>query len=343
MSNVSRVSTRMSQYDILSPPQRSETPFTRSDQVAQAWRAANSPVDPPERERRQAATQDGHGSENFSTRSSLPRSQVSRRSGPRRPREIVMPMPLSTSMHAAGMSHARPATAQPEPQQQPYTAPAGPSYAAAPAPPAAGSYAPTTTSYFPAEQSYFEDSTRARARSAIGTWIKTRFNRSFSASSVPNIQIEPPSNPASNSSTGNTMNAVLLTPDDAGHHTLPQHFVPELARALEGVQHADTGAGSVIVLPDGQLPRGFVPLSPILPDLHGVDIDTAPRPFPAPANAAPAPSPQPPAYSPRDIYAPPTTGSGSGSGRARGTSIGSAMLSTSPAPLNRPLSIFSDT
>ncbi|KAJ7127568.1 hypothetical protein C8R43DRAFT_696695 [Mycena crocata] len=360
MSNVSRGSTRLSEYDILSPPRAQEAPVSRSDQVAQQWRAANS--NPPQR---RPSTAEDVRSENFSTRSSQPRSQMSRRTGPRRPREIVMPMPLSTSMHAAGMSYTRPSTSgmAPRDHQPPAlpSAPAGPSSAPGSAP-----YAPANEYYaaHPAQQGYAEDMAPTRPRSAIA-WIKTRFNRSFSASSVPNIQIEPPSNPASNPSTDNTVNNVLLAPDDAGHVTLPQQFVPELAQAVAGVHAAqpDTagaGAGSLIVLPDNQLPPGFVPLSPILPSLHSI----TPFPLDPPAAPKPATSPQPPAYSPRDIYGPPrpataaamrspssasASGSGGGGGgsggggRARVTSIGSAMLQTSPAPLNRPLSIFSET
>ncbi|KAJ7084630.1 hypothetical protein B0H15DRAFT_387306 [Mycena belliarum] len=373
ISNASRGSTRFSEYDILSPPRRSQTPATRSDQVAQAWRATNANGFSTERRQAATATQDAN-SENFSTRSSLPRSQVSRRSGPRRPREIVMPMPLSTSMNATGTHDARPsASSQPLPQL--HTGPSHPTRESTPnAPPAA--------SYSTAPQECHEDTGLTRPRSALA-WLKTRFNRSVSASSVPNIQIEPPSNPASNPSTDQTLNTVLLAPEDAGERTLPQHFLPELAHAFAGVQQADatgSAAGNVIVLPDNDLPRGFMPLSPIspiMPSLHTI------TPFPAPGSGSAEPSaskataaarasassPQPPAYSPRDIYAPPrpataagmrvrtpaptseasgsSSGSGSssssGSGRARGASIGSAMLQTSPAPLNRPISIFSET
>ncbi|KAJ7100510.1 hypothetical protein C8R44DRAFT_353314 [Mycena epipterygia] len=380
MSNASRGSTRISEYDILGPPRAARTPVTRSDKVAHDWRVANP--DPPEHEQRQTKpTDDSTSSENLSPRSSTPRSQVSRRNGPRRPREIVMPMPLSTTMHSAGMSYTRPSTtapSRPDPQtSQPntagtsyapasrsYGAPASTSYAApastsyaAPAStsyaaPALTSYAPPDTSQGHSSQGHSDDTTPARPRSTLA-WIKTRFNRSFSASSVPNIEIEPPSNSASNTSTSHTVNTILLAPDDAGHVTLPQQFVPELAGALAGVQAAQgdaTNTGNTIILPDSQLPPGFVPLSPILPNLHSMGE-------PAPAAT---PSPQPPAYSPRDIYAAPPrpataagtvsrarspqpeTGNGSGSGRARGASIGSAMLQTSPAPLNRPISIFSD-
>ncbi|KAJ7684205.1 hypothetical protein DFH06DRAFT_1651 [Mycena polygramma] len=363
MSNVSAVSTSLSQFDILSPP-RPEPRVTHSDQVAREWRVANA--DPPEERPRTAG--DSKSSENFSTRSSIPRarSQASRRSGPppapRRPREIVMPMPLSTTMHGDGMSHMRPSTSaglRREPAQTyGYGPPAGPSSSA----PVAGSSAPPMP---PQLQEYSENiTTPTRPRSAI-SWIKSRFNRSLSSSSVPNIQIEPPSNPASNPSTDCTVNTVLLVPEDAGQATLPQHFLPEFASAVEGVQlqpappHAEAATGNVIVLPDNELPRGFVPLSPIspiMPNLHTVPpADLAPPPHHPPA---PTPSPQPPAYSPRDIYAPgpprPATAAGtrprspfrefeadgSAGGRARGASIGSAML-MSP-PLNRPISIFSE-
>ncbi|KAJ6479974.1 hypothetical protein C8R47DRAFT_604081 [Mycena vitilis] len=355
MSAVSAVSTSLSQFDILSPP-RPEPRATHSDQVAREWRVANA--DPPEERPRTAADSN---SENFSTHSSIPRarSQASRRSGPppapRRPREIIMPMPLSTTMHGDGMSHTRPSTSaglRREPAQTyGYVPSAGPSSSA----PVAGPSAPPMPAPPPQLQEYSENTSPARPRSAI-SWIKSRFNRSLSSSSVPNIQIEPPSNPASNPSTDCTVNTVLLVPEDAGEATLPQHFLPEFASAVEGVQlqpappHAGAATGNVIVLPDNELPRGFVPLSPIspiMPNLHTVP----------PADLAPRPSPQPPAYSPRDIYAPgpprlaTATGTrsrtpfreseaGSSAGARRGASIGSAMA-MSP-PLNRPISIFSE-
>ncbi|KAJ7729548.1 hypothetical protein DFH07DRAFT_969512 [Mycena maculata] len=64
-----------------------------------------------------------------------------------------------------------------------------------------------------------------------------------------NLRIEAPSIPASNPSTENTLNGIVLTlngivltPDDAVERTLPHHFVPELAGALEGVHTAQAQA-----------------------------------------------------------------------------------------------------
>ncbi|KAF8209485.1 hypothetical protein K438DRAFT_1960482 [Mycena galopus ATCC 62051] len=353
MSNVSAVSTRLSQFDILSPPRAPEAPasISLSDQVAREWRVANA--DRPES--RQGTTQESHGSDNFSTRSSVPRSQVSRRSGPqRRPREIVMPMPLSTAMIADDMGNV--GAAPLAPLRDPYYAAAGPSYA----PP-------------PQDYSFDPNMNATRPRSAMA-WLKSRFNRMPSSSSVPNIQIEPPSNPASNPSTDHTVNTILLTPDHAGMSTLPQQFIPQLAGALEGVQiqrqihpekgHGGNGNGNVIVLPDNELPRGFVPLSPIMPNLHTVPVlDSGVGNSAPPTAPNPNPSPQPPAYTPHDIYAvrelprPATAAgmmtparaqfevevpAGSGRARARGASIGSAMLA-SPTSLARPISLFSET
>lgn len=123
----------------------------------------------------------------FSTRSSVPYSQASRRTGPRRPREIVMPMPLSTAMDTdGGMAYMRPmASTSAAPLRDPYSAPPGPSSApatafiTAPSPPHRS-------------QDYVDETGSTRSRSALA-WIKSRFNRSVSASTVPiNIQIEPP-------------------------------------------------------------------------------------------------------------------------------------------------------
>ncbi|KAJ7235163.1 hypothetical protein B0H12DRAFT_150478 [Mycena haematopus] len=320
MSNVSAVSTRLSQFDILGPPRAVEAPVSLSDQVAHEWRVANAdrPVS------RQGTTEESHSSEKISTRSSAPRSQASRRTAPRRPREIVMPMPLSTAMHAGGsVSYTHPdanSSAALPPLWDPYSAPAGPS--SGPPPPPHDSTS---------------DTILTRPRSAMA-WLKSRFNRMPSSSSIVNIQIEPPSNPASNPSTERTVNTILLTPEHAGTSTLPQHFIPELAGTLAGMQLENAnGTGNVIVLPDNDLPRGFVPLSPILPNLHtvpGPGLDSNPP--------APSPSPQPPAYTPHDIYAvrelprPATTTprarspvdvqTGSSSTRVRGASIGSAIL-----------------
>lgn len=155
------------------------------------------------------------------------------------------------------------------------------------------------------------------------------------------------------------MNNVLLAPEDAGN-IIPFQYVSELAGAVAGVQPASDG--NAIILPDNHLPPGFVPLSPILPN-------TASFPSNPPQARAPSVSPQPPAYTPREIYSAtlpretsrdiyanppsrPATAMGTharspamdgAGGRPRGASIGSALLQTSasPAPLNRPLSIFS--
>ncbi|KAJ7334883.1 hypothetical protein DFH08DRAFT_1083407 [Mycena albidolilacea] len=360
MSGVSAISTTFSQFDILSPPRAAEAPMSRSDQVAREWRVANA--DPPER--RQGTTEESNSSENFSTRSSVPYSQASRRTGPRRPREIVMPMPLSTAMDTdGGMAYARPmASTSAAPLRDPYSTPAGPSSA----PATAFTAAPPPNR----SQEYVDETGSTPSRSALA-WIKSRFNRSVSASTVPiNIQIEPPSNPASNPSTDCTVNTILLTAETAGVETLPQQFVPELAGAVAGVQQLQHGDGNVIVLPDNELPRGFVPLSPILPSLYSAPVPVSVPVLAGDSSAAsarppapsPTPSPQPPAYTPRDIYAarelprpataagmtrarsPPhfeVEAAGSSRARARGASIGSAMLS-SPAPLNRPISIFSE-
>ncbi|KAJ6500914.1 hypothetical protein C8R45DRAFT_83689 [Mycena sanguinolenta] len=354
MSNVSAVSTRLSQFDILCPPQAAEAPVSLSDQVAREWRVAN-----PDSASRQGTTEESHSSENFSIRSSAPRSQASLRSAPRRPREIVMPMPLSTAMHAGGgVSYTQPianSSAAPPPIRDPYSAPSG------------SSSVPITTAP-PPPHGPTGDITLSRPRSAMA-WIKSRFNRTTSSYSVPNIEIEPPSNPTSGTSTDCTVNAILLTPEHAGTSTLPHHFIPELAGALAGVQLENengAGTGNLIVLPDNELPRGFVPLSPILPDLHTIP-GPAPVPVPVPGvesstSAPPAAraSPQPPAYTPHDIYAvrelprpataAPRTRSpprfevesvcAGSSTRARGASIGSAMLASPPA-LARPISLFS--
>ncbi|KAJ7831309.1 hypothetical protein B0H14DRAFT_3143210 [Mycena olivaceomarginata] len=91
---------------------------------------------------------------------------------------------------------------------------------------------------------YSDDLPPAPPGSALA-WIKSRFNGSASSSSFPNIEIEPPSRPpssASSASTDKTVDTILLAPEDARTITLPQQVEP-------------------IVLPDDELPRGFIPFS----------------------------------------------------------------------------------
>ncbi|KAJ7061602.1 hypothetical protein C8F01DRAFT_1252390 [Mycena amicta] len=333
----SRASTRMSDFDLLQPPPRqTDTPITQ--RIVREWRAANA--NGPEQ--RQAPNSKGKSKERghadtFSMRSSTttPSQVPSRRShgaapapGPRRPRDIVLPMPLSTTMFSAGVvnnpntARASTGTRQgpapaPGPHAQPLTSAYG--YTTTPAPTrpstagpaygnvgAASAMANTPGSYVPMtlpDGQVPVDSTQqqqqGRPKSAMA-WIKRRLSRSFSSTSVPNIQVEPPSNSASGPSTGLITDAALLAADhDAAAaatqvDTQPDPFIlPELtnvfadafaaARLQAGAGPSDTKTKSSNHLPPGFVPATNNALSPILLPLRS-DLP----------NASPG---QPPAYS----------------------------------------------
>jgi hypothetical protein len=140
-----------------------------------------------------------------------------------------------------------------------------------------------------------------------------------------------------------TVNLGLLTPDHANRPVaLPQGVVPGPLDAASGnpnynfhSTNASPHEPVTIVLPDDQLPPGFVPLSPVIPN-GSVQSRTEPHQL---TNTGPfyvtAPMPQgiayprPPMSSPRAADIP--------------THQNVSNFNTSPAPLNRPLSMFSET
>ncbi|KAF7332370.1 hypothetical protein MKEN_00118800 [Mycena kentingensis (nom. inval.)] len=367
----SRASTRMSEFDLLQPPPRqTDTPITH--RIVREWRAANSNEPRPEQRQAPRPADVLSTRTRSSTTTTLPSQVHSRRSAqtgpgasgpppgaPRRPREIVMPMPLSATMFGAGISNhpnigidagptrTRAAQQNPIPLTSAFayansTASANGTAAALPTRPATTGpvFAGTTAGNngipsVPAGQVQLPEASSSSA-AATGqslqppqntrpksaqpfAWLRRRMsqNRSFSASSVPQIQVEPPSNPASDPSTGVIADSALLAADDTTA-PLPQQFVSvagsELAGALAGLDSATNN-----------LPQGFVPqaLSPILPGLR-IQL--------------PSGSPQPPAYTLQAEYTPPPGSSmhsemGSAPVSAvSGPSIASAMLAQARGP-----------
>ncbi|RDB26586.1 hypothetical protein Hypma_005691 [Hypsizygus marmoreus] len=90
--------------------------------------------------------------------------------------------------------------------------------------------------------------------------VRNVVQRSISGVTVPGILVEPPSRSPTSASEGTVVDPILLTPEDA-HRTTP---LP-LSDPLQVQSSGDGGGGQdpVIVLPTNALPPGFVPLSPI--------------------------------------------------------------------------------
>ncbi|KAF7314899.1 hypothetical protein MIND_00003700 [Mycena indigotica] len=329
----SRASTRLSDFDILQPPPRqTDTPVTHK--IVREWRAANaSKPNVSQPEQRQAPNAKGKQpdrsqGDSFSMRSSTttPSQVPSRRSaatpapvgGPRKPREIVMPMPLSANMFGPATTSSSKAP----PPQEPLTS----AYAYS-------SKRPSTAGARPIQDTVLNAPTLqaippppvidlshqpARPKSAF-SWLKRGLSRSFSATSVPNIQIEPPSNSNSGPSTGVIADAALLAADESeapNPQLVPHPFIlPDLTDALQAASSSKKSSNG------NTLPRGFVPLSPIL---LGV----------TPPNG----SPQPPAYTLQDssAYTPPPGSSMHSEMGSAPASLASALLGQSgSAPTSR--------
>ncbi|KAF8874854.1 hypothetical protein BD779DRAFT_1678546 [Infundibulicybe gibba] len=304
VSTISRGSTRISQYDIVSPPrghggesppqpqlQRRTRVRTVPERIVEEWRSANSasdtagtgtptpmPAPAPERERRGSLGRGEYHPPIPEPELASPRVRSPRVSGgPRRPREVVLPMPMPALFMRP--SNARPA---PAPQQPPSATNASPSTPTGPG---------------------------QRARSPLD-WLRGRFHQSSSSASVPQIAVESPSE-GSRSTPGDAItDTALLTPTE---QPTPLPVVaprdpPQNPQPLTG------------------LPPGFVPSSPNAsyveaPIPEGVRYPDPPRPASATAGR--------------------TAAGEKGHGRARAATVG--VMQTSPAPLNRPISLFSDS
>nr|GAT49212.1 predicted protein [Mycena chlorophos] len=304
---------------------------------------------------RSSSTTTGTGTASASA--TLPSRRGTATPGPprRRPREIVMPVPLSaTSFATVGQAQAGPSAStsqpmrpQPTPHQQPLTSAyayssasavpsrpstAGPGFGmtALPAPgPGAGLSVPP---FSVGGNGNLSPPDPNRPKSAF-SWIRRRLSRSFSSMSVPNIEVEPPSNSASGPSTGVVTDAALLAADDTLHAVSPEQqqqltpdpfILPEFAQSFSRPSTADPHNGSGESA--SPFPPGFVPLSPIsiAPGLRSTSPQPMPGSAPPPAYSLQAYTPTPPMGS--SMHSEMGSASASASVRA---SIGSALLGQS--------------
>ncbi|KAJ3984392.1 hypothetical protein F5890DRAFT_1554094 [Lentinula detonsa] len=375
-STGSRASTRISEYDLVSPPPHERAgvfpPFnsgldngthnvsnsTRdagSRRMVEEWRhVMTTPPARVEPEAESRQTTPRIQSPTTAGRSRSPRVS----GGPRIRRNIVQPTPLSTEMFSQrdpqGSSNA---------QQTVEFADTRPQYMTSPPrnPRTEQLQQQDNFQSGPSGSSTSESSPpagTARTKTPI-SWFKKRFQRSYSSPVVPNIQIEPPSQtPTSSSSNASSrINPVLLTPEDANRPiALPNEVIAEATRGIAILPSSTPLPNTpiTITLPDGELPLGFVPTTPIMnyatqqADGHNHD-DSGSMFSPIPDNYS-LPDPfrggtQSPIQRPSTAAASDTTGKEViQSPRSRATSFGGHWGWASPdsARLSRPISLFSD-
>ncbi|KAF9265651.1 hypothetical protein L218DRAFT_153497 [Marasmius fiardii PR-910] len=97
-------------------------------------------------------------------------------------------------------------------------------------------------------------------------WLRSRFQRSAS-SPAPAIEVEPPSQSASSGTNTTVVDPVLLTPEDANRPIpLPHEVVSEATRGIRllGSSTPIPHTPILIQLPDEDLPLGFVPMTPLV-------------------------------------------------------------------------------
>ncbi|KAJ3754773.1 hypothetical protein EV360DRAFT_86530 [Lentinula raphanica] len=198
----------------------------------------------------------------------------------------------------------------------------------------------------------------ARTKTPIA-WFKKHFQRSYSSPVIPNIQIEPPSQTPTSSSSNTTsrLDPVLLSPEDANRPiALPNDVIAEATRGIAILPSSTPvpNAPITITLPDGELPLGFVPTTPMMSystqetgrhkslDSESVfspipDNYSLPDPF---RNDTQSPIPRPSTAAASDSKGKENMHSP----RSRAMSFGGHWGWASPdsARLSRPISLFSD-
>ncbi|KAK7034034.1 hypothetical protein VNI00_012465 [Paramarasmius palmivorus] len=272
MSDVSRGSTRISQFDIVSPPRSSgplglrvvnadrpnrgngntsrnekgisgntpNTPSAASSTRVEQWRnEVAGDVDRPDRQPTPAAPREiSTSSPGPPSVTSPPRGSFRVRTprvsiGPRRPRDIVLPAPLAPPPQQRDV----PPNVQ-RPEQVPsrsYTPIRSPIPTRGP-PPSQSPYQQGAGSAQrpgpPPIPSDSPENNRSQTPRSLGAWLRNRFQRAHST--PPNIDIEPPSHSASSAgSNSNALDPVLLTPDDANRPIpLPNDIVSEATRGI---------------------------------------------------------------------------------------------------------------
>ncbi|KAF9463444.1 hypothetical protein BDZ94DRAFT_1321786 [Collybia nuda] len=215
-----------------------------------------------------------------------------------------------------------------------------------------------------AESPYMEKHTRVR-RPGDGP------QRSLSSATVIGIEVEPPSRSPTNTSEGTVVDPILLTPDHANRPTpLPQNVALEPHETSYGTHQNQGKNPANVAWSDNKFPPGFVPLSPIPTltnfnpddhDHHRMHEQFRDAGYQIYAGAAFIPPPPVVAAGPVSGHKPsndpnPNSVLFSGTQRASTPSDVSrdppsreaprrrvTAFDSSPAPLNRPFSIFSDT
>jgi len=185
----------------------------------------------------------------------------------------------------------------------------------------------------------------SRPRSPLD-WLFKRRNRGHtnSSSSVPEILIEPPSGTPSDTSVTTVVHPNLLSPDDAARE-MPLPGDEELNEFLETNPDLlpPSNQNAPIVLPNNQLPFGFVPLTGPTTVMMSSRSQTPRLSEQYAAAMLPTGLSYPDSYSrPSTSFEPARESAdtpGEPTSRHRLLSLGSA---SSPAPLQRPISLFSD-
>jgi hypothetical protein len=185
-----------------------------------------------------------------------------------------------------------------------------------------------------------------RPQSPVIEWLLGKRSSNRANSSPPPISIQPPSKSASENSLATLVHPNLLSPEDA-NRPLPDESAPQQ-------DYLSLGGPPLVVVNRVDIPSVFLPKEQL--PMPGVEAEPPSRPDPVPARVNPRPGPSyalapiPPGVTYPDPPTRPATAAGfsrpssraKGSGgqdvRRRGQSFG-AM---SPAPLYRPISIFSD-
>ena len=306
ISSASGASTRVSEFDLVSPPRGAEL---RDPQLTQPTGTARN------------------------VRSSHKKIEEWRRNSA----EVVSPQPqrVFTVANASPGDHIGEDSLDTDVSHSPVPAQARPTMPRAPVtpatPPPENCSTVTTPSDPPIVQQLQEGGPQRRKTPLA--WLRSRFQRSHSSpGGVANIQIqvEPPS--ASQSSTesnsGTVIDPVLLTPEHANRPFTPDPMFIQ-ADKPQGVPANPI----TIVLPDDNLPPGFVPQSsmPLSPLSMSTNIVAMNAVIPAGPSSIPdfprASSTRPRSATPNAPFLSPMS--------RFGTYL-------SPAPLNRPISLFSE-
>ncbi|EGO22044.1 hypothetical protein SERLADRAFT_441263 [Serpula lacrymans var. lacrymans S7.9] len=314
ISASSRSSTRISQYDLVSAPtgRDDDTLTSRSSSVnsvnfvpVRTWTGSHPQLTPVMEEQRQRSETESIAEHWRAENSESSTSRLTRppsRPPLRRPREVIMPASLANDASRQTRTETPPAAAP------------------------------------------------NRARSPLDYLFRHRFRQRTSSSSIPQIVVESPSESQSNGSETAVTHPELLSPDAASRSVqLPSEDLShsnqshQTSHTSHQAQPADSGSSSSPT--PSYWPAGFIPLSgpPPSPPTQSEQRRPASRAASRGAyDIAPVPSgvlyPEPPSR--------PQTSSENRpypSHRDAGlTRLGYDDRSLSPAPLQRPISIFND-